>query len=88
MNSLSWSEYVRLVLSFAEYSKNEDQGWTVEVPVLPGCITWGETRAEAAIMAEDAIHGWLVLALRFGDEIPAIDDNQLAYLVDAEPVYA
>jgi len=70
MKPLSWNEYVRLAMSYAEFTKNEDQGWTVEIPVLPGCVTWGETRAEAAIMAEDAIQGWLVTALRFGDEIP------------------
>ena len=70
MRYLTWNEYVRLVLSYAVFSRNEDGSWTVEVPVLPGCITWGATRAEAAVMAEDAVQGWLVTALRFGDEIP------------------
>jgi hypothetical protein len=31
-------------------------------------------------MAEDAIQGWLVIALRFGDEIPWIEGYGLAYL--------
>jgi predicted RNase H-like HicB family nuclease len=77
---LSWNDYVRLCLSYAEFTQNEDEGWTVEVRPLPGCVTWGETRAEAALMAEDAIHGWLVLALHFGDPIPVIDNYTLAYL--------
>jgi predicted RNase H-like HicB family nuclease len=87
MKSLSWNEYVHLCLSYAVFSQNEDQGWTVEVPPLPGCVTWGETRAEAVMMAEDAIHGWLVLALRFGDPIPIIDGYTLSYLanIDTEP---
>ena len=43
-------------------------------------------------MAEDAVHGWLVLALRFGDPIPTIDGYTLAYLDDvsvkSEATYA
>ncbi len=83
MKPLSWGEYVRLALSYSEFSRNEDGSWTVTTPVLAGCITWGETRAEAALMAEDAIQGWLVTALRFGDEVPLIDGYGLAYLDDS-----
>lgn len=79
---LSWNDYVRLCLSYAELTENDDDSWTVEILPLPGCVTWGETRAEALMMAEDAIHGWLVVALRFGDEIPVIDGSTLAYLQD------
>lgn len=82
MRLLSWSEYVRLALSYAQYSENDDGSYTVEIPVLPGCVTWGQTRAEAALMAEDAAQGWLVTSLRFGDEIPVIEDNALAYVSD------
>ncbi len=82
MRLLTWSEYVRLALSYAQYSTNEDGTVSVEVPVLPGCVTWGETRSEAALMAEDAVQGWLVTSLRFGDEIPVIEDNALAYVND------
>lgn len=81
MKNLSWTEYVRLALSYAVFTPDDDS-WAVEIPVLPGCVTWGETRAEAAVMAEDAIHGWLVTALRFGDEIPRIDGYGLVYLAD------
>ena len=83
MRSLTWNEYVRLALSYAVFSRNEDESWTVEVPVLPCCITWGETHAEAAVMVEDVVQGWLVTALRFGDERPTIDGNILGYAIDA-----
>ncbi len=82
MKSLNWNEYVRLALSYAGFDQDEDGNWSVEVPVLPGCVTWGATRAEAAVMAEDAVQGWLVTALRFGDEIPVIDGYGLGYLDD------
>ncbi len=79
---LSWNDYVRLCVSYAVFTRDENGHWTVEIPPLRGCVTWGETRAEAASMAEDAIHGWLVLALRFGDEIPTVDGYTLAYVDD------
>ncbi|MFN8496158.1 MAG: type II toxin-antitoxin system HicB family antitoxin [Caldilineaceae bacterium] len=89
---LSWNDYVRLCLSYAVFTRNDDESWTVEIPVLPGCITWGATRAEAATMAEDAIHGWLVTALRFRDPIPLIDGYWLSYLItettEVEQAYA
>ena len=34
-------------------------GYTIEVPELPGCITEGDTLAEAKRMARDAIQAWL-----------------------------
>ena len=92
MKLLNWNEYVRLALSYARYSQNEDTGWTVEIPVLPGCITWGETWSDVVLMAEDAVHSWLVTALRFGDNIPLLDGNGLEYLAestfDSERIYA
>jgi len=33
---------------------------------------------------EDAVQGWLVTALRFGDKIPKIDGFALSHLSDTE----
>ena len=84
MKHLTWNDYVRVALSYVTYSPNDDGSWTVEIPVLPGCITWGKNRSEAALMAEDAVQGWLVIALRFGDEIPLIDGYGLEYLIKSD----
>lgn len=35
--------------------KEEDGGFTVSVPTLPGCITYGEDVYEAILMAKEAI---------------------------------
>ena len=35
--------------------KEEESGYTVFVPSLPGCITYGETVDEAIDMAKEAI---------------------------------
>ncbi|MCS6903260.1 MAG: type II toxin-antitoxin system HicB family antitoxin [Candidatus Bipolaricaulota bacterium] len=77
--AVSFETYVRLALSHAQFKQNEDGTWTVEVPILPGCITWGETRNEAVEMAKDAIEAWVLTAVRFGDDLPEIDGCTLQY---------
>ena len=49
----------------------EGDGYTVEFPDLPGCVTEGDTLAEAIEMAEDAASGWVLVALENGDPVPA-----------------
>ncbi len=40
------------------YPDLEDGGYVAEVPSLPGCVSQGETRAEALANARDAINLW------------------------------
>ena len=49
---------------------DEQPGYWVEVPALPGCFTKGRTAEEAAAMAEDAIRCYLEAALKRGDAVP------------------
>lgn len=46
-------------------------GYTVTVPALPGCLTYGETFEEAMTMVDDAISGWLAVAKEEGFPIPS-----------------
>ena len=73
ISSVTIDRYVDLALKHAEYIQNDDGTWTGKVPVLPGLITFGETKEEAKEMAEDAVRGWIDIAKQFGDEIPEID---------------
>ncbi len=50
-------------------------GFTVFVPSLPGCITYGKDAAEAAFMAEDAIKGYVAVLLKHGEPVPTDDGN-------------
>jgi len=45
-------------------------GYVVEVPALPGCVTYGETLTEALLMAEDAIQGYVAVLQEDGDLPP------------------
>ena len=55
VGSITIKQYITLALKHAEYIQNEDGTWTVKIPILPGLITFGETKKEAMEMAEDAV---------------------------------
>ena len=48
----------------------EDGGYTVTVPELPGCITEGDTLQEAFDNAQEAIIGYLEALKIQGESIP------------------
>jgi len=49
-------------------------GYTVLVPMLPGCVTYGETVEEAHRMAKDAIEAYVESMKEHGEAIP--DDTK------------
>lgn len=46
-------------------------GYTVLVPSLPGCITYGRTMQKAQEMATDAIEGYLESFEKHGEDLPS-----------------
>ena len=50
--------------------KEPEGGYTVLVPALPGCVTYGKTVEEAIEMAKDAIRGYVESLVEDGEEIP------------------
>jgi predicted RNase H-like HicB family nuclease len=52
------------------YPWDDGLGYTVEVPDLPGCVSEGETLAEAIIMGTDAASGWVLTELEDGKPEP------------------
>ncbi len=49
-----------------EFRPEPEGGYTVTVPALPGCLTYGETFEEAMTMVDDAMAGWLAVAREEG----------------------
>lgn len=43
----------------AIFERNEDGGYTVTVPLLPGLVTEGKNLEDARLMAEDAIRCYI-----------------------------
>jgi len=53
-----------------ELQPEVEGGYTVTVPSLPGCISYGETFEKAMEMIKDAMEGWLAVAREEGILIP------------------
>jgi antitoxin HicB len=62
-------------LTYRIVLKEEPEGgYTVSVPTLPGCITYGENREDAFTMVKEAITAYLESQSRHGELI--VDDSQ------------
>lgn len=57
----------------------EDGYWIAECPSLPGCVSQGKSKAEAAANIKEAIHGY-ILALE-EDHLPVPEDRFEALLI-------
>jgi antitoxin HicB len=51
-------------------SGDGEEGFLIEVPDLPGCMTAGETIDEAVAMLPEAMTAWLESVLLHGEEVP------------------
>jgi antitoxin HicB len=56
-------------------------GFTVTVPALPGCVTYGKNINEARKMAREAIQLYLEDMIAEGETVPTDDDT---YIGDIE----
>lgn len=63
--------------------KEPEGGYTVLVPSLSGCVTYGETIEEAIEMAKEAIEVYLESLKEHGEEIPT-EDQTLEYSLTLE----
>lgn len=59
---------------------DNDRGYTVTFPDLPGCITEGDTLEEAKGMAQEALEGYLWDAEQHGEAIPLPNNSELLQL--------
>ncbi len=65
--------------------KEPEGGFTVTVPALPGCITYGEDVDEAIAMAKEAIELYIEALRERGETIPD-DSNTLEYSLNLTAV--
>ena len=63
--------------------KEPEGGYTVIVPTLPGCVTFGETVDEAIAMAREAVAVYIEDLVEKGEEIPT-EDRLLEYRLAVE----
>jgi predicted RNase H-like HicB family nuclease len=63
--------------------KEPDGGYTVMVPTLSGCVTFGSTIEEAIKMAKEAIELYLESLRAHGEDIPT-EEETLEYTLAVE----
>lgn len=62
------------ILNYLVFFKEEPEGgFTVIVPSLQGCVSYGETLEEAKKMAEEAITLYIEDLVESGEEVPSDD---------------
>ena len=67
--------------------KEPEGGYTVIVPSLPGCVTYGDTIEEAIEMAKEAIELYIESLQQHGDEIPT-EEGILEYTLMVQSAHA
>jgi len=60
-----------------ELTPDEDGYWFAKIPLLKGCMTNGESRADALEMIDDAKRLWLETALSLGIPIPEPEPQKI-----------
>jgi predicted RNase H-like HicB family nuclease len=78
MNKLE--EYMNLPFTLMLIPDLEEGGFTAYFPELNGCITCGETYAEAVDNAMDAKKEWLMACIEDGIEIPKPHEQAVSWL--------
>lgn len=61
---------MKLIYPAIFYPKEESEGYTVEVPDLPGCVSCGNDLAETISMGIDAASGWILDEIEENKPIP------------------
>lgn len=64
------SEILQTPYTFIAIADQDDGGWVIVYPDLPGCVTQGDTYEEAARMAKDAFETWMTYRFEQGLPIP------------------
>jgi predicted RNase H-like HicB family nuclease len=74
---------MRLVNYRILFREEPEGGYTVIVPALPGCVTFGETVDEAIAMAREAVEVYIESLREKGEEVPA-EEGYLEYRLTVE----
>ena len=65
------------------YTSEPEGGFTVTVPSLPGCVTYGKDLIQAKKMIKDAICLYIESLLKHKEKVP-LEENSLISSVDID----
>jgi len=70
MKNLDYYLDLNYEIKLRKLSPEEGDGWLAEIPLLPGCISDGETPDEAIKNVNDAKKSWIETCLELGRSVP------------------
>ena len=53
-----------------DFEQEDDGSWSVDIPAIPACAAWGDTREEALENLQDLTQAYLEVLLEYGDPLP------------------
>lgn len=68
------------------FEKAPEGGYIAYVPLLPGCVSQGETFEEAKEGIKEAIEGYLAVLKEDGEEAPIESDEHISAVVSVPGV--
>lgn len=60
--------------------RESDGGYVASVPVLPGCVSQGDTREQALQNVREAIELYIEDCIDAGDDVPEQDETEFVEL--------
>lgn len=70
MKDFEYYENLDYEIKLRKLSEEEGGGWFAQIPILPGCISDGESVEECLANLEDAKRGWIETCMDLGREVP------------------
>lgn len=64
-------KYMKIHHYTAVFQKEPEGGYTVVIPALKGCVTYGETIEQAVVAGREAIKSYLGSLAKDGEKIPS-----------------
>jgi len=72
------TEYIQEALRRAEYRRLEDGTWFAEIPGFQGVWANADTVEGCRSELVDVLEEWLLLKIRDGDDLPAVNGLRIA----------
>ena len=76
--------YILAAMKHARYEILEDQTYYGEIPGFQGVYANADTLEACREQLQDVLEGWILLGLKMGHKLPAVDGLRLD--IEAEPV--
>ena len=66
------TEYINKAMSKAVYDKLEDGTFSGKISQCPGVVAFGETLFKCQHELTSSLEGWLIVKIRYGDQLPVM----------------